>query len=161
MSLGMFFTLQFFWSVWGRLAICLVELIGMAIWSFVGRISIIDSVSLFIVGLFRFAFLHDSVLVMFLRIYLFLLGCPVYWCIIVRGSPLYLSYVCAINFNVSSFILVLFIWILSFISLFNKYMLTLFICLKNQHLVSISFLLSTLVSILYVFTLVFVIYFLL
>ena len=57
---------------------------------FTGGFFIIDSVFLVVIGLFDFLLLPDLVLVdcMFLRIFPFLLGCPICWHIVTHSSPL-------------------------------------------------------------------------
>ena len=47
-----------------------------------------ESISLLVIGLFRFPLLHDTVLAgdMFLGIYKFLLCCPICWYVIVYSS---------------------------------------------------------------------------
>ena len=53
---------------------------------FVGTVLVADSVSLIVIGLLRF--LHDLVVVgcMLVRMYPFLLGCPIYWHVIIYSS---------------------------------------------------------------------------
>ena len=71
---------------------------------FVERFLITDSISLLIIGLFRYTV--DSVLVgcLFLGVYPFLLGCLICWhtfFIVISDDPMYF---CFTYFNVSSFI---------------------------------------------------------
>lgn len=55
---------------------------------FFGRFLITNSISLLVIFLFRYSIFHDSVFLgcLFLGIYLFLLGCPVCYYIIVHNN---------------------------------------------------------------------------
>ena len=81
---------------------------------FVGRFLITDSISLLRLVCSNFLFLPDSVLevYLFLVIYSFLTGCPVYWHIIV-GISYVLLYFCAVGCTFSCFISDFIFWVLS------------------------------------------------
>ena len=62
---------------------------------------ITDLISLLAIGLFRLLFVSDLVLKV-LGIYIFLLGCPIYWLITVHNIPLWLYFsdiICDLFFN--------------------------------------------------------------
>ena len=118
--------------------LCSVEFTCGAIWPWtpVCRKFITDSISLLVLICSNYLFLHDSILVgyRFLETCPFILGCQIFWQLIVHSILQRLfAYFCSISYYFSSFISY-FIWILSLFFLVSlaRGFSVLFILSKNQ-----------------------------
>ena len=112
--------LLFFGRAWGLVIIlwmcARIHNESIWFWTFVcWEVLTADSDSLLVISLFRFLFLHESVLVgyMFLGIYLFPPGCPVCWYIIVHNHLLMILCISMVPAVTSLSDLNLFIWTVS------------------------------------------------
>ena len=112
----------------------------------VGRLLIIDSKFFFVIDMFSFPFLPDSVQVscIFLGICaLFFLGYLICWHIIVNGSPFISFCFCHISCKVSFFFIKLYLFglpTLSFLVNITKGLSIFFVSSKSQLFISVIFL---------------------
>lgn len=111
----------------------------------VGRLLIPDSKFFFVIDMFNFPFLHDSVQVSCILLGicpLFFLGYLICWHVIVNGSPFVSFYFCHISCKVSFFFIKLYLFglpTLSFLVSITKGLSIFFVSSKSQLFISVIF----------------------